>query len=635
MTAPHCLGVDRHRSVEHRRRAAQPPRESANDRHVLLPDRHFHAGPVVAILHHHGCSQFEHARIGGTRSDHVEHDLRVEAGLEPEHHRLGAGDVVDGDQKVGDIFHAAAVAKRAEVVHRAREPGKQRAKPADRLAIATRIDHQILHFGLGAGAAHRAVEHDVASLAQRAFGLELVVDGEGAGFDDDPRADSGVDDRLHRRIERGWLGEAGDDGADLAGECFRIGCDLDAGSRHGAAARCIDVVAHHPPAGGKEVTRERAAHDPEADDTDFAFRHCQPPLPIDRAADATRRALPRSSSIWPRGAAPGLCLSRARIIPYGRRPLPERCGGVGESPQGEGEHIPMQIGIAGIGKMGAAIAHRLIEVGHKVTVWNRSADKLQPVMAAGAVAAATPAELARNAEAVITILTDAAAIDAVYTGASGLLAPDERGKLFIEMSTVQPQTEVALAAKVRAKGAILVECPVGGSTGPARQGKLIGLMGAEPADAARARPVLEQLCRRLEHCGPVGSGAVMKLTINMPLMIYWQALGEALALCRPLRLDPARIMDLLADTSGGPNVLKVRGAGVAQMLKGGDGGPVTFDVDSAVKDLRTMLVEGKARGVELPLVEKTLACYEETKRNVSGAAEVSAVSVYWANRAKK
>src|SRR5262245_52508985 len=289
----------------------------------------------------------------------------------------------------------------------------------------------------------------------------------------------------------------------------------------------------------------------------------------------------------------------------------------------------MQIGIAGIGKMGAAIAHRLIEVGHKVTVWNRSADKLQPVTAAGAAAAATPAELARDAEAVITILTDAAAIDAVYTGASGLLAPDVRGKPFIEMSTVHPQTEVALAAKVRAK----VECPVGGSTGPARQGKLIGLMGAEPADALRAKPILEQLCRRLEHCGPVGSGAVMKLTINMPLMIYWQALGEALALCRPLGLDPAQIMDLLADTSGGPNVLKVRGAGVAQMLKGGDGGPVTFDVDSAVKDLRTMLAEGKARGVELPLTEKTLACYEETKRKVSGAAEVSAVSVYWANRA--
>jgi 3-hydroxyisobutyrate dehydrogenase len=295
----------------------------------------------------------------------------------------------------------------------------------------------------------------------------------------------------------------------------------------------------------------------------------------------------------------------------------------------------MQIGIAGIGKMGAAIAQRLMEVGHTVTVWNRSADKLKPLVAAGAAVAATPAELASKSEVVITILTDGAAIDAVYGGASGLLEGNVRDKLFIEMSTVRPQTQLALAAKVHAKGAALVECPVGGSTAPARQGKLIGLMGAEPADAARARPILEQLCRRLEHCGPVGSGSVMKLTINMPLMIYWQALGEALALCGPLGLDPARIMDLLADTSGGPNVLKVRGAGVAQMLKGGDAGPVTFDVDSAVKDLRTMVAEGNARGVELPLTATTLGCYEETKRNVSGAAEVSTVSVYWANRAKQ
>jgi len=125
----------------------------------------------------------------------------------------------------------------------------------------------------------------------------------------------------------------------------------------------------------------------------------------------------------------------------------------------------------------------------------------------------------------------------------------------------------------------------------------------------------------------------MKLTINMPLMIYWQALGEALALCRPLGLDPARIMDLLSDTSGGPNVLKVRGPAVASMLKGGESGPVTFNIDSAVKDLRIMLNEGKGRGLELPLVERTLACYEEARGRVSGAAEVSAVSVHWATRA--
>jgi 3-hydroxyisobutyrate dehydrogenase len=290
----------------------------------------------------------------------------------------------------------------------------------------------------------------------------------------------------------------------------------------------------------------------------------------------------------------------------------------------------MRIGVAGIGKMGAAIAARLIEVGHQVAVWNRTPEKAKAV--AGATAAATPAELLQRSEAIITILTDAAALDAVYKGPSGMITGEAAGKLFIEMSTVTSATEVALAEVVRAKGAAFVECPVGGSTGPARQGKLIGLMGAEEADAARARPILEQLCRRLEHAGPVGSGSILKFTINLPLMIYWQALGEALALARSIPFDPARLMDLLSETSGGPNVLKARGPGVAAMLKGGEAGPVTFNVDGGIKDMQSMLAEAKARGIDMPLVERTLACYEETKRHRSGAAEVSTVSVYWATR---
>jgi 3-hydroxyisobutyrate dehydrogenase len=294
----------------------------------------------------------------------------------------------------------------------------------------------------------------------------------------------------------------------------------------------------------------------------------------------------------------------------------------------------MQIGIAGIGKMGAAMAQRLMEAGHQLTVWNRSAGKTKPVVDAGATLAASPAELASKVDVVITMLTDAAAIDAVYNGPSGLLSGDVKGKLFIEMSTVPPTVPVALAEKVRAKGAAMVECPVGGSTGPARQGKLLGLMGASPEDAARARPILEQLCRRIEHAGPVGSGAILKFTVNMPLMIYWQALGEALALCRSLNLDPERLMDMLSETSGAATVLKVRAPGIAAMLKGGDGGPVTFNVDGGIKDLRAMLAEGKAQGVELPLVEKTLACYEEAQRKVTGDAEISAVTVYWAQRPK-
>jgi len=290
----------------------------------------------------------------------------------------------------------------------------------------------------------------------------------------------------------------------------------------------------------------------------------------------------------------------------------------------------MKIGVAGIGKMGAAVAARLIELGHDVTVWNRTPDKARSI--AGASVAATPAALARNAETVITLLTDAAALDAVYNGPSRLLDGDVAGKLFIDMSTVLPATEVALAGAVRAKKAAFVECPVGGSTGPARQGKLIGLLGADQADAACARPILEQLCRRIEYAGPVGSGAVLKFAVNLPLMVYWQALGEALALARSVAIPPERLMDLLSDTSGAAAVLKVRAPGIAAMLKGGDAGPVTFNVDGGIKDMQSMLAEANTRGVELPLVERTVACYQETKQHRSGDAEISAVSVYWANR---
>ena len=78
-------------------------------------------------------------------------------------------------------------------------------------------------------------------------------------------------------------------------------------------------------------------------------------------------------------------------------------------------------------------------------------------------------------------------------------------------------------------------------------------MGAEPGDAALAKPILDQLCRRLEHVGPVGNGALAKFTINMPLMIYYQALGEALSMARPIGLEPERLMDIIADTSGAPD----------------------------------------------------------------------------------
>jgi 3-hydroxyisobutyrate dehydrogenase len=292
----------------------------------------------------------------------------------------------------------------------------------------------------------------------------------------------------------------------------------------------------------------------------------------------------------------------------------------------------MIIGIAGVGRMGAAIGLRLLDVGHGLVVWNRTADKLAPLLAAGARQAASPCELAAGSDIILTILTNAEALAAVYDGPAGVLAADLEGKQVIEMSTVQPADEIALAAKVRARGAGFVECPVGGTTGPARQGKLLGLAGGDAADIARARPLLDQMCRRVEHVGAVGAGSSMKLAINLPLLVAYQALGEAYTLCRHLGIDPAPLMELFADTSGAPNILKVRGAAIADALSGKPPGAPAFDVDSIRKDLRTMLAEARLHGATLPLAERTLAVYDDAARDGWGARDGSALPSYWPTR---
>ena len=294
--------------------------------------------------------------------------------------------------------------------------------------------------------------------------------------------------------------------------------------------------------------------------------------------------------------------------------------------------LPLKIGIAGTGRMGAAVAGRLLSVGHGVTVWNRTRGKTEALALAGASVAATPAELATRADIIITFLTDAAAIDSTYDGGNGLLAGEVRGKLFIDMSTVRPETEKALAAKVSAKGAALIECPVGGTVGPAKEGKLFGFVGGEASDVARAKPVLDQLCRRVEHVGVVGAGASMKLAINLPLLVYYQALGEALSLCRSLDIEPARLIDIFADTSGGPNMLKVRGPAIAATLQGKETTPVTFDVDLIRKDLRTMLDEAAALGVTLPLTARALECYDEAAHAGLGARDATMLPAHWLRR---
>lgn len=295
----------------------------------------------------------------------------------------------------------------------------------------------------------------------------------------------------------------------------------------------------------------------------------------------------------------------------------------------------MKVGIAGTGKMGSAVASRLQSLGHEVHVWNRGKARAQPLLDAGISWAETPRELMAAVDTVITFLTDEQALDAVYLAPSGLLSGPVKGKLFIEMSTVAPERQRDLASRAAAVGAAYVECPVGGSVGPAKDGKLIGFVGGDAADVERARELLTQLCRRIEHVGAHGAGATMKLAVNLPLLVYWQTLGEALSLVEPLKLDPARVIDILADSSGGPNMLKVRAGMISKALAGETDGPMTVDIATMHKDLRKMLDLAASLHRQLPLTLRTADNMQAAMAQGLAQSDCAQLPVWWLKEASR
>jgi 3-hydroxyisobutyrate dehydrogenase len=292
----------------------------------------------------------------------------------------------------------------------------------------------------------------------------------------------------------------------------------------------------------------------------------------------------------------------------------------------------MKIGVCGTGRMGASIAERLITVGHEVAVWNRDTAKTKPLVDAGAKAFASPAALAEGCDVMIVMLLNDAATEAVYRGANGLLKANLNGRLVIDMSTIRPDTMISVGNAVTKLGAAFVECPVGGSKVPAKEGKLFGLVGGSDADVARAKPLLEQLCRRIEHVGPLGAGATLKLAVNLPLLVYWQALGEALTICKPLNLPPERLIDILSDTAGAPAAMKGRGAVIAKGLAGAPRGETAFGITAAKKDLATAVQFAASLHAELPVAKSALACFEEAEAAGLGDADATTISVRWSNR---
>ena len=295
----------------------------------------------------------------------------------------------------------------------------------------------------------------------------------------------------------------------------------------------------------------------------------------------------------------------------------------------------MKIGVCGTGRMGAAIAQRLMSVGHDVGVWNRNSARAKALVDAGATLFSSPAELVDGCEATIVMLLNDAATEAVYQAPNGILKARLAGKLLIDMSTIRPQTMKSNGSAAAKQGAAFVEAPVGGTIGPAKEGKLLGLVGGTEADVTRAMPLLEQMCRRIEHVGELGSGSMMKLAVNLPLLVYWQALGEALVICKPLNLPPDRLIDILTDSSGAPTAMKGRGPAIAKVLGGAPLGETAFGLSAAKKDLACAVQFGASMHAELPVTSSALACYEEAEAAGLGDADATTISTRWTQRKGK
>jgi len=262
----------------------------------------------------------------------------------------------------------------------------------------------------------------------------------------------------------------------------------------------------------------------------------------------------------------------------------------------------MKIGIVGLGRMGAAMSQRLRQQGFEVAGWDHNPGVNQALAAAGLRIAASAREVAAQSEVVISIITEDHGVRRMFTGPDGFLAGDVTGKLFIEMSTLQPMTGRELVGQVEARGARLIESPVLGTIPQVRDGKLFALVGGRTEDLERARPVLEKMTRRIAHMGPNGAGYAMKLAVNLGLGTYIQAISESLALGMRQGLTLDQMLDVLQEAPYASGWLKSK----IDVIKGTPA-EMTLDIRTLRKDLMSAVATGALTGVPMPLSAATLA----------------------------
>ncbi len=262
--------------------------------------------------------------------------------------------------------------------------------------------------------------------------------------------------------------------------------------------------------------------------------------------------------------------------------------------------MPRTVGFIGLGIMGFSMARRLIEAGHKVAVYNRTASKAEPLVALGARPAATPRAAAEGNEIVISIVTDSPDVEEVLLGKDGAVHSAAKGALFIDMSTIAPETARRAGQALAAKGIAFLDAPVTGGDVGAREGTLSILVGGGRTDLERARELFDVLGKRITHCGPQGAGQTVKACNQILCALNMMGICEALHLARLSGIAPALVVEALTPGAGGSWALDKLGSRIAR----GDFAP-GFMVDLIQKDLR--IVQDAAKRLGLSLEGTTLA----------------------------
>lgn len=265
------------------------------------------------------------------------------------------------------------------------------------------------------------------------------------------------------------------------------------------------------------------------------------------------------------------------------------------------------IAFLGLGAMGARMAAHLLDAGFDLVVWNRTPSRADALVDRGARRAETPAAAARNADVVLSIVTDDAASEQVWQHPeTGVLAGARPGTLCLESSTLTPGRQRALAAAATAAGMRFLDAPVVGTRPHADNRLLVFLVGGDTADVDAARPALDAMGQKVVHVGPHGSGAVLKLAVNSLLAVQCAAFAEVLGMLERAGIGAEAGMAALANTAVCSPAMQVVGARIAAL----DTAP-NFPVGLVEKDLRYVVSAAEALGGRAPVAAAAGALYAE------------------------